>query len=291
MSRNQYDALASFVFNIGVDNFRHSAVLRRINEGQLIRAAFAMEVWRMADLEGERIVVDALVRRRAAEKALFLTPDGGWIPAPSALIEPKADLGLVWAAPEAEAADAPNGADVTTGHMADDDEASPVERAAANLAVRLEALAPEARPDAAPETASDPPPVAPALGAPQLPGEPAPFPDEIQPEAASPTAETSPAPLEPREPANLDLEAMRRTLFGAPEPRARLHIREYAPVALLGGVGLAVFIGAVIWAFHAKVSGPITPLNLGVVLFGFVGILCVAAAVYLLLEKLAVREP
>ncbi len=39
-----------------------------------MQAACAMELWRKADFEGERIVVDALVRRRSAEKALFLTP-------------------------------------------------------------------------------------------------------------------------------------------------------------------------------------------------------------------------
>ncbi len=67
----------AFAFNVGVDNFRHSSVLRRVNEGALIQAACALEMWRRAEFEGERIVVDALVRRRAAEKTLFLTPSTG----------------------------------------------------------------------------------------------------------------------------------------------------------------------------------------------------------------------
>ena len=79
LTQNQFDALVSFVFNIGVRSFRGSPTLRRLNEGRPLEAAMAMELWRKADLEGERIVIDALVRRRAAEKALFLKPGGGWV--------------------------------------------------------------------------------------------------------------------------------------------------------------------------------------------------------------------
>jgi lysozyme len=98
LTQNQYDALVSFVFNIGVRAFRGSPTLRRLNEGRPLEAAMAMELWRKADLEGERIVIDALVRRRAAEKALFLMPTDGWVPAPSPLLPPKLDydaLGMI----------------------------------------------------------------------------------------------------------------------------------------------------------------------------------------------------
>ncbi len=91
LTQNQFDALCAFVFNVGLDNFAHSGVLRRLNEGAMLQAAGAMEMWRKADFEGERIVVDALVRRRAAEKALFLTPSGGFVPAPSPILRPKVD--------------------------------------------------------------------------------------------------------------------------------------------------------------------------------------------------------
>jgi lysozyme len=93
VSQNEFDALCSFAFNIGLDNFRRSQVLKRLNAGAHVQAACAMELWRKADFEGERIVVDALVRRRAAEKALFLTPAGdAWVPAPSPLLRPVIDL-------------------------------------------------------------------------------------------------------------------------------------------------------------------------------------------------------
>jgi lysozyme len=93
IGQNQFDALCSFAFNVGLDNFRRSQVLKRLNAGAAVQAACAMELWRKADFEGERIVVDALVRRRAAEKALFLTPDDGvFIAAPSPLLRPVIDL-------------------------------------------------------------------------------------------------------------------------------------------------------------------------------------------------------
>lgn len=99
LTQNQFDALCCFAFNVGVDNFRRSSVLRRVNEGQLLQAACAMEMWRKADFEGERIVIDALVRRRSAEKTLFLTPASGWVPAPSPVLRPKIDFDAVAAAP------------------------------------------------------------------------------------------------------------------------------------------------------------------------------------------------
>ena len=91
LTQNQFDALCAFVFNIGVDNFKRSAVLRRLNEGDMLRAASIMEMWRKADFEGEPIVIDALVRRRASEKALFLTPPGGFVPAPTPVLPPRLD--------------------------------------------------------------------------------------------------------------------------------------------------------------------------------------------------------
>ena len=92
LTQNQFDALASFVFNIGLDSFHQSGVLRRLNEGALLQAACAMELWRKAMVGGERIVVDALVRRRSSEKTLFLTPPGeSWVPAPSPILRPLLD--------------------------------------------------------------------------------------------------------------------------------------------------------------------------------------------------------
>ena len=94
LSQNQTDALFSFVYNIGLEAFAGSDVLSLINQGALVPAASAMEQWCKADLRGHSMVVDGLVRRRAAEKALFLTPRGGWRPAPSHILVPLAQTPL-----------------------------------------------------------------------------------------------------------------------------------------------------------------------------------------------------
>lgn len=93
ISQNQFDALVSFAFNLGPDAFRGSQVLKRLNAGDIVQAACSMELWRKAEFEGARIVIDALVRRRASEKALFLTPpNDAWVPAPSPVLRPLVDI-------------------------------------------------------------------------------------------------------------------------------------------------------------------------------------------------------
>lgn len=107
LTQNQFDALASFSFNIGLRTFRRSDVLRRVNEGAFLQAAAALDAWRRVDLDGEPVIVDALVRRRAVEKALFLTPAEGQAPAPSAVLKPKLDTGAAILARTPEQVTAP----------------------------------------------------------------------------------------------------------------------------------------------------------------------------------------
>ena len=75
LNQNQFDALVSFCFNIGAENFAQSTVLKRINEGRFAEAALAMDSWRSAEFNGQTYVLAPLIRRRAAEKNLFLTPE------------------------------------------------------------------------------------------------------------------------------------------------------------------------------------------------------------------------
>ncbi len=92
ITQNQFDALVSFAFNLGTDAFRGSQVLARLNAGETLQAACAMELWRKTEFQGDRIVLDALVRRRSAEKTLFLTPSGDdWPTAPSPVLRPLVD--------------------------------------------------------------------------------------------------------------------------------------------------------------------------------------------------------
>lgn len=174
LNQNQFDALCCFAFNIGLENFRKSSVLRRINEGQMLQAACGMELWRKADFEGERIIIDALVRRRAAEKTLFLTPLEGWVPAPSPILRPNIDADIagvvprqtpvaVRAALDGEQAvavrDAPAG--ITPTPPEEEDEPSPAQAAAAAVSHRLQAIfrEPEASDVSQPQAAADAPDV------------------------------------------------------------------------------------------------------------------------------------
>ncbi len=74
LNRNEFDALVSFVYNIGVDAFRRSTPLRRLNRGDRLGAADALAWWNKATIGGRLREVIGLTRRRAAERALFLTP-------------------------------------------------------------------------------------------------------------------------------------------------------------------------------------------------------------------------
>lgn len=90
ITQSQFDALVSFAFSVGAEAFAKSDVLRRTNTGEAIVAACAMDAWRKSDASGELEIIDALIRRRAAEKALYLK-DGAYTVAPSALVRAQID--------------------------------------------------------------------------------------------------------------------------------------------------------------------------------------------------------
>lgn len=68
VTQNQFDALASFVYNIGETAFVKSTMLTLINQNSLTSAASQFDRWVFDN--GKRI--KGLVNRRAKEKALFL---------------------------------------------------------------------------------------------------------------------------------------------------------------------------------------------------------------------------
>jgi len=283
LTQNQFDALCAFAFNIGFENFRHSSVLRRINEGALVEAACAMELWRKADFEGERIVVDALVRRRAVEKNLFLTPPGGFVPAPTPLLPPRLDAAHAVGVPDqtpvalrealsgdrlALARDLPPEPRPSPPEREED--AGPVAAAAAATVARLQSILPEAAISPAPtvtaeagdddEAASDAEQTAAPLASPAADA------------AAAPVVRTVPGrPLETAQP------------FAPPTRNATT-----APLILLAVVGLVFFGWALFWAFSAepgKGGGLLNPLAVSW-LVGVVGIGCFGVAAYLMLERL-----
>jgi lysozyme len=300
LTQNQFDALAAFVFNIGLQNFRRSSVLRRLNEGAPLQAACAMEMWRTADFEGERIVIDALVRRRAAEMALFLTPQDGFIPVPSLIVIPRVDDAVARAAPvqTAELASALDG-DLAQAMRSDASEPPLASRAAAEaVTARLNALLRDPAPAPAPDMLVGPPlPPEDEMAISPMP-EPALRPVTAEPasepaaEAAEPAAEAAPPAESP--PAYPPMGS--QPLVFRPRSTLKMPKKRTVPESVLVAMGLLGLGGAgagAFWGFSADAAErlPLLPdpevTGLGVSL---IGVALLVASVYLLLTRLASRD-
>lgn len=72
LKQNQFNALASFVFNIGRKNFKDSTLLRELNKGHYDKVGVELVRWNKVDGR----VVEGLVNRRAVEASLFYSPVG-----------------------------------------------------------------------------------------------------------------------------------------------------------------------------------------------------------------------
>ncbi len=72
LTQNQFDALCCLAFNIGEEKFLSSNVRHALNNGRVLDAANSFDEWRKAEIGGYVYVIDVLMRRRTAEKALFL---------------------------------------------------------------------------------------------------------------------------------------------------------------------------------------------------------------------------
>ena len=68
LTENQYSALTSFTFNVGAGALQRSTLRMKLNRSEYQGAADEFPKWRIA---GGRILA-GLVRRRAAERSLFL---------------------------------------------------------------------------------------------------------------------------------------------------------------------------------------------------------------------------
>lgn len=69
LNQNQFDALVSFIFNLGAVDFIGSTLLKKLNAGDY--AGAASEFGRWVNVCGRKF--SGLVKRRAAEKTLFLS--------------------------------------------------------------------------------------------------------------------------------------------------------------------------------------------------------------------------
>ena len=89
-NQNQFDALCSFAYNVGVGGMKKSSVIKAHNRGDFDAAARAFGLWNKAGGK----VYTGLTRRRAAEAVLYLSP----VEAP----QPPAVAGMVYPPPPPE---------------------------------------------------------------------------------------------------------------------------------------------------------------------------------------------
>lgn len=73
-NENQFSAMVSFAYNVGEGAFAGSSVCKMFNAGNLQGAADAFRLWKYGTVNGKKIVLDGLVKRREAERQLFLRP-------------------------------------------------------------------------------------------------------------------------------------------------------------------------------------------------------------------------
>lgn len=67
LSQNQFDALVSWVYNLGPANLKASTMLKVLNDGKYEEVPYQMKRWNKAGGK----VLDGLVRRREAEALLY----------------------------------------------------------------------------------------------------------------------------------------------------------------------------------------------------------------------------
>jgi lysozyme len=262
-----------------------------------------MEMWRTADFEGERIVVDALVRRRTAEMALFLTPEDGFVPVPSLIVRPRVDEAQAQGglASPAVLETALEGEHAEACRTDEGGGGSASLAAAEAVSARLSAIFPEYEADLA----------VPAPPASEKQDEDdAGLPDE-QPKAAAspePEPEPEPEPAPAEQPAHaedaqpepvffrLEDESRRLAWTSASEAvAARSKKKEQAPTAgfaAMGAAGLIVFAYGAYWSFNAATihaGAGNDPVAVGWAL-GVVGVVMVAGSVYLLLRRLGLGK-
>jgi lysozyme len=70
INQNQFDALCSFSYNLGLAALASSSLLRLLNAGDFIRASKEFDAW----VHAGGHLLQGLVKRRNEEQALFNTP-------------------------------------------------------------------------------------------------------------------------------------------------------------------------------------------------------------------------
>jgi lysozyme len=72
LTDNQFSSLVSWTFNVGAGNLASSTLLRKLNNKNYSAVPFQMKRWIKGTVDGVRVVLPGLVRRREAEANLWL---------------------------------------------------------------------------------------------------------------------------------------------------------------------------------------------------------------------------
>ncbi|ADH90098.1 Lysozyme [Ancylobacter novellus DSM 506] len=80
LSQNQYDAIVSFCFNLGVGAFAGSTLLQKLRLGDVPAAAAEFPRWNKGTVDGVKQELPGLTRRRARERSLFEAGGHGGTP-------------------------------------------------------------------------------------------------------------------------------------------------------------------------------------------------------------------
>lgn len=93
LNQNEFDALVSFVFNVGGTAFKNSTLLKKLNAGDRAGAADQFPVWNKITLGGKKVALNGLTKRRQDERRQFLNtqmPAGSQKPTETVVVTPAA---------------------------------------------------------------------------------------------------------------------------------------------------------------------------------------------------------
>tara|TARA_R100001594_G_scaffold51860_2_gene85341 strand:- start:898 stop:1353 length:456 start_codon:yes stop_codon:yes gene_type:complete len=71
LEQNQFDSIIAWTFNLGASNLSASTLLQKINNKEWDEVPEQIKRWNKATVNGEKQVLEGLVRRREAEALLF----------------------------------------------------------------------------------------------------------------------------------------------------------------------------------------------------------------------------
>lgn len=73
LSDEQFGALVSFTFNLGAGSLSESTLLKKLNGGDYLGAANEFDRWVKCTVNGAKVTLPGLVKRRTNEKMLYLS--------------------------------------------------------------------------------------------------------------------------------------------------------------------------------------------------------------------------